>query len=137
MVKTFRFSILSDTNWETKVDRGLSFFSDTARHFEIKDYGADLDGIVLVMMCRSPELNFKQRKRYSKKEKFFYLDIMLDYKEMVRTKDELTKGKIMLDKINNELFPALGKYKFKDFDLLKFQKDFKAFVKKKGLLDEQ
>ncbi len=128
MVKTFLFSILSDSNWEVRVGEACGLWGNGRRYFEMKDYGTSVDGIVLVVMCRSRELNFKQRKRFSKKEKIFHLDIMLDYIEMVRTKDILTKSKMIANQIEQQLFPVLNKYKFEDFDLPKFHSDLTTFL---------
>jgi hypothetical protein len=133
MIKTFDFKLLADINWETKVDKGLHFFSDLPRHFEIKNYGQDVRGIALVMMCRSPELMFKQRKRFSKADKKLFLDIMLDYDEMVKSDDDFARAKIIYNKISAELFTKLEKYKFRNFDLTGFKADFAAFARTRNL----
>ena len=75
-----RFNILSDADWDSKIDKVLDTFSDFGyrRLFEEKNYGDSLYGITVVFMCRNTEYNFKQRIKYSKKEKKIYLDIMLD-----------------------------------------------------------
>lgn len=129
--RNFRFNILADFNHETKVDKGLEYFRGIQKYFELKYYGEDLKGIVLVMMCRSPHLEFKRRKRFSKKNRFFYLDIMLDYQQMIDSKDDLTRAMVVLNQINLELFPSLVKYKFKNLDLAEMQKDLESFVKLK------
>lgn len=133
MVKTFRFYIISDSNWEAKIDNGLTFFKVIQRYFELKDYGADLNGIILVLMCRSPKLNFKRRKRYATNERLFYLDIMLDYEQMVQIKEDINKAKYILQKITNELFSTLETYKFGDLNIEKLRTDFMMFAKNKGL----
>ena len=133
MTKIFKFNILCDIDWETKVDKALDSFSGIQRHFEIKNYGVDLNGIVLVFMCQPADLGLKQRKRFSKKDKILYLDIMLNHNEMLKTTDIAEKSKVLLSKINEELFSTLESYKFKNADLSKLKQDFNAFAKKKGL----
>ena len=71
------FGISADSWWETKVADTLSLIPqrEFKDFFYSKYYGADLDDIFIVLMCRQPEHNFKQRIRYKKKEKALYMDI--------------------------------------------------------------
>jgi hypothetical protein len=134
MIKVFDFFLTGEIDWETKVDKGIFFLSDISRFFEVKDYGDDLSSVCIVIVCRSPDLIFKQRKRYSKKDKTFYLDIMLDYEEMVSCKDDLLRAKIIYAQIRSILFSKLAEYKFKNLDLLAFKTDFIAYGRRKKLL---
>ncbi|MBF4518710.1 hypothetical protein IRZ71_20330 [Flavobacterium sp. ANB] len=74
-----RFTIVSDSNYECKLGE-LSFYPRELEDWlHFKNYGSDLSDIGIVLMCRSPEYNFKQRIRMSKKDKTLNIDIMLDY----------------------------------------------------------
>jgi len=134
MKNQFEFFITSDINWETKVDKALDQINDIDEFFAQKNYGEDLLGITIIMMCRSPKLKFKQRKRYSKTEKKLYLDIMLDYNQMVNTQNDKDKAKILVQHLNLELPPVLDKYKFEDFNTAEFETDLQLYFKSKGFL---
>ncbi len=117
-------NILADFYWETKIDKVLDFLSNTGyrRFFEDKNYGSSLGGIVVGLMCHEPSLNLKQRIRLSKKEKIIYVDIMLDYTLFMKI-DQNKRNEIVISKIKNEIPPIISKYKFEDFDLLRFEND--------------
>lgn len=126
-----RFNILSDTDWDSKVDKVLDTLTDFEyrRYFEEKNYGDSLEGITIVFMCRNPEYNFKQRIRYSKKEKKIYLDIMLDLNQF-RQIEQGERERIVAQRLVAEIPPIIAKYKFPDFDLTKFETDIRKLLKK-------
>ncbi|MDB4904018.1 MAG: hypothetical protein JWQ63_3299 [Mucilaginibacter sp.] len=76
-----RVFITCDANWEAKIDKVLNILSETGYKavFERRDYGTTIDGIGIVLMCRDPSLKFKQRIRYSRKDRTIYMDIMLNF----------------------------------------------------------
>lgn len=130
-----RFNILSDSNWEASLEQALDPLSDLGyrQYFEEQDYGAGLAGITVVMMCRDPELNFKQRIRLSKKEKKLYMDIMLDLPEMMAASPDLRK-QIVAERLLKEVPVIVAKYKSKidNFDSIKFISDFEQWIQKTG-----
>ena len=130
-----RFNLLSDADWDSKIDKVLDRFSDFGyrRLFEEKNYGDSLVGITVVFMCRNPEHNFKQRIRYSKKEKKVYLDIMLDLNHF-RQIDQGEKELILAQRLVSEIPPIIAKYKFPDFNLPKFETDLKQWLGELKLL---
>ena len=121
-----RINILCDADWEAKIDKVLDNFSNLGyrRFFEERSYGCSLEGVTIVLMCQDPKLNLKQRIKHSIKEKKIYLDIMLDLLQM-KSIDQQQRNKIVADKIINEVSPIIAKYKFNDFDLVKFKEDLK------------
>lgn len=127
----FRFNILADFYWETQIDKVLDSLSNTGyrRFFLEQDYGTSLDGITLVLICQAPNLNLKQRIRFSKKEKNLYLDIMLDLPQFL-TITQKEREEIIVDKIITEVPQVIAKYKFKDFELVRFEKDLKKWMRK-------
>jgi hypothetical protein len=126
-----RFFITYDANWEAKIDKVLEALNETSYKsiFEKGDYGTSLDGITVVLMCRDPHLNFKQRIRYSKKEKKIYIDIMLDFFQFIQI-EQKERDKIVAEKLIAEIQPIIAKYKFEDFNLAKFEKDLVKCMKK-------
>lgn len=127
----FRFNILADFYWETQIDKVLDSLSNTGyrRFFLDQDYGTSLDGITVVLMCQDPNLNLKQRIRFSKKEKNLYLDIMLDLPHFLEILQK-EREEIIVDKIITEVPQVIAKYKFKDFELVRFEKDLKKWMRK-------
>jgi len=123
--------MLADFYWETKLDKVLDTFSELGfrKYFEEKDYGDEVDGITVVLMCQDPALNLKQRIRRSKKEKKIYIDIMLDMNQFIGL-DQNQREKIVAEKLISEVPPIISKYKMQGFDLPKFEGDLKKFFAK-------
>ena len=126
-----RFNLLSDADWDSKVDKVLNSFSELGyrRFFDEKDYGDAIKGITVIFMCRNPELRFKRRIRYSREEKRIYLDIMLDLNQF-RQIEQKNREKIITQRLLSEIPPVVAKYKFNDFDLLTFTNDLKQWVER-------
>lgn len=78
-----KFSVSSDANWETRTDRISRELSKRNEFFADKPYGAGVAVLGLVLMCRDPDLDFRQRITYKQKRAELYVDIMLDYETMV------------------------------------------------------
>ncbi|MOA19344.1 hypothetical protein D3C78_1397190 [compost metagenome] len=116
-----RFLITGDANIETSVGEAtlLMTGSDFYKFIEKQDYGTSLKGLCVIFMCRNPELNFKQRIRYTKKDQNLSFDLMLDYNQfVVMTPDQRVSE--MCKRLLEEMPPIVKKYKFPDFDLDKF-----------------
>jgi|GEM_PF-1072940 len=124
-----RFNLLADFFQGTKVDTALFKLDDAGyrQYFANIKYGKELDGITVVLMCQDPKLNLKQRIRHSKKERKLYIDIMLNMYEFMSINDE-ERVRIVSVKLLEEIPPIIKKYKFKDFDLLKFETDLKNWL---------
>lgn len=121
-----RFSIVSDSNYETKLG-DLSFHTRELEDWMyFKDYGNDLSVIGVCLMCRSPEYNFKQRIRLERKNKALYLDLMLDYYYFTSGASVEERQKVVGKKIIDEIPIIIRKYKLKEFDLDSFMEDLKT-----------
>lgn len=127
------FGISADINWESGVREVLSLISNRefSDYYYSKNYGNDLKAFFIILMCRDPEYNFKQRIRFVKKEKALYMDIMLDFDLFVKITQE-ERNKIVFDKLIKEVPEIIAKYKFKDFDLSTFTEDWKDLIGKIG-----
>jgi hypothetical protein len=126
-----RLTILGDISGETKVDEVIFALNDTGyrRFFDEQNYGEEVNGICIVLMCRAPYLKFKQRIRFSKKEKVLYMDIMLDYNQFIDV-DQSVRNRIVAEKLITEVPQIISKYKFKEFNLPKFEADWKEIIGK-------
>lgn len=124
-----RFSLLADFFQGTRIDTVLFSFDKTGyrQYFANNDYGGSIDAIAIILMCQDPKLHLKRRIRYSKKEKVLYIDIMLDMYEFMRISDD-ERVRIVSGKLLEEIPPIIAKYKFEDFDLLKFETDLKDWL---------
>ena len=100
-------------------------------YFINEDYGHDVHGISLVLMCRwnSVQDQMQQRKRFTKKDKLMSMDIMLDF-NLFKSLDQNSRNKYIAKRIVKELPAELGKRKFKDFDLERFTKDLEEQMSK-------
>ena len=98
------------------------------------DYGFDLIGFCIVMMCR--DYDFKQRIRFSKAEKTLYMDIMFPYAEMVAMTPE-QRRRLVAHKLREEVPVIVRKYqkKIADFKMEAFLADFDAFIVSTGWLE--
>lgn len=123
------FGITADSWWETKVSDTLSLIPqrEFKDFFFLQNYGSDLNEIFIVLMCRHPENNFKQRIRFVKKEKALYLDIMLDF-DLFLTLSQEERNKIIFDKLKIEVPEIINRYKFKDFNTNEFSKDWTQLI---------
>lgn len=126
---SFRFNILADFYWESKIDKVLDTLSETGyrRFFSEQYYGSTLNGITVLLICQDPSLNLKQRIRLSKKEKTIYMDIMLDLNQFLKI-EQKEREKIVVEKLINEVPVIIKKYRLEDFDILKFESDLKKWM---------
>lgn len=126
---SFRFNILADFYWESKIDKVLDTLSETGyrRFFSEQYYGSTLNGITVLLICQDPSLNLKQRIRLSKKEKTIYMDIMLDLNQFLKI-EQKQREKIVVEKLINETPAIIRKYRLEDFDILKFESDLKKWM---------
>ena len=130
-----RFNLTCDINHDSGIDKVMFRFSDLGLkpYFEERNYGDTLAGITIVLMCRDTKLNFKQRIRHAKKEKKLYMDIMLNYDQIVLL-NQIQRERIVAEKMLTELPAVLRKYKFAQFDVAQFEADLGSWMKQSGLL---
>lgn len=127
------FRISADVHKDSKVDEVL-YELELDEHFSNRYYDDSGITIFIVLMCRAPYLNFKQRIRLSKTENCLYMDIMLDFEQM----KDATPGErksIVAEKLITEVPQIIAKYKFRDFDLGRFSADLKEWFENHGWID--
>ena len=132
--------ICQKSHKETQVHKLVYKFDETGfEQFLLeKDYGhINIEEIAIILMCRSPHINFKQRIRLDKVSKVLYIDLMLDYHKMVNSTDD-ERLYYIVEKFVNEVPVIIRKYvknkKAPDFDVDRFEKDIIEFFKSKNLL---
>jgi len=126
------FFITGDVNRESGVLPVLQELSPSAgKHFRARTYGLGLDSICVVLMCRGPELAFKRRVRFVRKQKAVYLDIMLELDEM-RKLDHQSRKRRIAARLAAEIPAVLQKYSITEFDESRFGQDLKAWLKESG-----
>ncbi len=128
-----RFNVLTDSDWESRVDQVLNEMSDLGyrRYFEERNYGPGLVAVTVVLMCQEPELNLKRRVRLAKKEKKLYLDVMLDLPQM-KAADNAMRKRIVTERLSKEVPEVVSQYKISDFDAAGFISDLKAWIASTG-----
>jgi hypothetical protein len=121
------FRITGDTDIKSGIGPIIDRVSGpTRKHFQSNEYGTELGGIVVVLMCQDPKLNLKKRVKLDKNKKILYIDIMLNLPEMESATPQ-AREKVVYDQIVTEVPELVRKYKFKDFDESKFSKDLKLW----------
>lgn len=123
-----RLMVVSDANQESGVGEVIyDICGPTHLHFVSKNYGDGLSGIGVVLMCRDPELNFKRRIRFSRKDKTVYIDVMLDLLQMRPLAHDVRK-RIICNRLIEEIPTVVRKYSIADFDDVLFEQDLKAWL---------
>ncbi len=124
----FRLSILSDTSELSRVLEAKQIITSEAfyKYVESENYGADLNGIGIILMCREPQFKFKKRLRFSKKDKVLYMDIMLDFDKYILL-SQTERVSAICNELLEKIPQTVNKYKFGDFDLDKFMTHLKTW----------
>ncbi len=112
----FKFQLLSDTDSESGILFAKQKITSNGfnKYITSENYGRDLNGVVIILVCRKPEIILKKRLRLSKKEKMLYMDIMLDY-DLFNNMEFEQRVTQICKTLLVELSQVLKKYKFEDF----------------------
>jgi hypothetical protein len=122
-----RFIITADSNAETGAGEVAQDFNATNYPTILAtDYGGGIR-IGIVLMCRAPHLNFHRRVRFYKKDRFFGIDVMLDYFQM-RDADHTQRRVIVAKKLEDEIPAIIAKRKLPEFRSEQFIADFSAWI---------
>ena len=131
-----KFGITCDANAESGVSEVMLGLNDAfEEYFGDRFYDDSSIGLFIVLMCRDPAWNFKQRIRFVKNRNTLYIDIMLDLNVMSRA-DPGTRKQIVGEKIVNEVPQIIAKKKFKDFDLPRFSRDLRMWFEDQGWIEK-
>ena len=119
--QNLRVSVLTDMNWESKIDHALKVLELT-RSFDERNhyYGASLAKLCVIFMCRDPDLAFKQRIRYQQADRIFSMDIMLSLPEVV-VMSHPQRRRLLADCLLEQVPERLRRYRFAEFDYRTFE----------------
>ena len=123
-----KINVLTDSNWEAKLDYAIRPLQ-IREEFEVRDYGAALRTLVIVLNCRDPQLEQRQRIRLSRREAKLSMDIMLPLDVMARS-THAERRTLIANRLCDEVARVLGKYRLKSFDAEGFLIDFKSSVER-------
>lgn len=119
--------VTSDANTESGVGEIVDQISGPLeRAFVEKQYGPGLAGVVVVLMCRDPELAFVPRRRFLRKERKLYLDVMLNLVDMRHASSEFRKASVV-NALLREVPAVVGHFKIESFDLSAFMNDLEGW----------
>jgi hypothetical protein len=122
-----RFLLTADYNWESKLDHAIKNL-ELRDFFAERKYGEDLSGgIGVVLMCRDPAFDLKQRIRLKKKEQALSMDVMLDLPFFVSA-THAQRREVVAKSLISEVPRIVKKYRFTSFDVEKFSSDLERIV---------
>lgn len=114
------FQLSADFNEDAKIDKLISELSDEIpKYFKSKNYSNSNIEFFIVIVC-TPH-NFKQRKRFDKKDNVLYWDVILNYGSIKRS--NLVQKKALLVKAILESLAIIDKYKKLELDETKIKED--------------
>jgi hypothetical protein len=118
-------NILCDANWESKIDHALKVL-DTGVMNE-RDYGDGLVKLVVILNCRDPALEHKQRIRFSRKEKILYIDVMLELETFIRA-THVSRRRRISEALLQQLGSAMKTRKIANFNVEEFMQDLSILL---------
>jgi len=116
-------NILCDINWESKIDHAVKVVDTTV--MDVRDYGDGLKKLVVILNCRDPELNYRQRIRFSKTEGTCYIDVMLKLSDFVRS-THITRRKKIYDELLDQVSKTIRARKLPNFRIEDFLVDLRT-----------
>lgn len=126
-------SITSDAWWETRLGESLNQFSlrEINDFFYLKNYGDELQKIVICFLCCNPEHygKLEQKVQFKRKEKILSIFFVLDYDLFIKI-NNTERETIVFNKIKDEL-PEIMKQKLSTkFNIENFKKDWLKAIQK-------
>lgn len=122
-----KLNFTADCDWESHVGRIKSHYLERSATFESRSYGNEVAFVVLLFVCRDPELDFKRRVQFRRRKAEFYTDVMLDLPTIVPLSMK-EKMRYVSRELLEQLAEQLGRVKFKDFDHARFLLDLKVWL---------
>ncbi len=132
-----RFFVTYDADRTSGLAAFLHFLYENGfdTYFSEKSFDDKETNICVVLMCRQPDLNFKQRIRLSAKDNTLYIDLMLDLRVVVLMSD-MEKRSFVVRKMLEELPPIIAKYERLNFDVLRFSQDLRLWFERHGVVSD-
>lgn len=121
------FQLSADFYEDAKIDKLVNELSDEIpEYFKSKNYSKNGVEFFIVIVCTPHD--FKQRKRFDKKDNVLYWDVILNYSLIRRS--NLVQKKALLAKAILESLPIIDKYKKLEIDDKKVKKDMLSLFRK-------
>ena len=117
-------NILADSSWESKLDHAMKVLDCRSL---AGDFGTGLDKIVICLMCRSTEHEFKQRVRHTQANATLGIDVMLDLPFFVSATHVQRRAKVA-EQIAMQVRAVLVKKRIKEFDADSFLEHLDAVL---------
>lgn len=123
-------NITSDSHWEARLDSALNWIIDAGlqRHFATRDYGQGILQLGLVLMCQPLDYHLEQRIRFSKADATLRMDVFLDLEYMKSANPE-DRIRHVLSRLNDEVPAVMRKKAIANFDLDRFEDDFREWIR--------
>lgn len=132
-----KFFVTCDANIESGMDKVIFGMNKEFNAYFGNRFYDDTDiEMAVILMCRDPRWNFKQRIRFVKKQNCLYIDLMFDLPTMKRA-DMSARKKIVAEKMSSEVPQIVAKYKFRDFDLQRFSSDLRNWFEDQGWMEKE
>ncbi len=124
-----KYWISYDTMWDSKIEKLFDpIEKELAAFLETKKYGEEVDELRNIIMCNEvAKYGFKKRSKFSRKDRYIYFDVYVDY-EVYMLKSEEEKKKMIAECFLNDI-DLLSKCKPKGFNIVEFKNDFASFFK--------
>ncbi|MDR7212735.1 hypothetical protein [Flavobacterium piscis] len=126
-------TITSDAWWETRVGESLDQFSlrKINNFFYLKNYGDELERIVICFLCCNPEHygKLEQKVKFKKKEKHLSIFFVLEYDLFMKI-NNAEREMIILNKMKNDVPEIMKQNLSKHFNLDDFIKDWLKVIQK-------
>ncbi|MGE3467283.1 MAG: hypothetical protein AB7J13_10150 [Pyrinomonadaceae bacterium] len=131
-----RFFVTCDANQSAGLDDFLDFLyrKEFDEFFVDRQYDDGGTNLCVVLMCRDPQLRFEQRIRLSKVDNTLYLDILL-HLPLIESMSATEKRTFIATKMLEEVPCVLGRYKKRDFDVLRFSRDLREWFELHAVVD--
>ncbi len=121
--------------WDTYIDKIFGAIEPLMKqHLQTKHYGEEVENLDTIVLCAP--LNYNRRKTFSRKEKFLYCDIIIDYNYYMSLADENKKKECIALYFLHDL-QELSKFKPKGFVLADLIQDLKNLFENVGWLENK
>jgi hypothetical protein len=133
-----KLNILSDTNSESRVAEALAALPvlELRNYVAEQDYGEGLSCLLIGIICRNPELQFRPRVRFTRKDKTLSMDVMLHLPDMMAL-DDLGRTRAIAQRLSDQVPAVISKYEIQDFDDARFLADFEKWIQLTGYVPER
>lgn len=138
MQRTEQFRLSSIVWHEVPIEKSMLNINDLEdllnQNLSIKNYTQDFDYVDFMFIMDLPKSIHDEFRGVSKKKRYIYLQLKLDYFEVMSATPEEVKQLMAALYLNSIL--SYPKMRLKSFDYQRFYSDVKALFEKHGLLKE-